>query len=228
MPEPDRAIDNPAQWGNFWFNSTFNVGYSAIINSGSTQILTILKEAGEFTAVRNAFDVPDQTMWLFTFVRNPYDRALSTWNEINLDLILSPVDKAEQFYNDMLEYHLSARGTLADVGEFHTQFEFLDKINGNERNGGRKANFVGKIETFEADLLTVETQMGVPLSIAPFANATFPDSQGSSMLIDKDTVFADSTYDSYLLYADAYSSQQTKDLIYTIYRDDFDNFSYAQ
>ena len=76
-------------------------------------------------------------------------------------------------------------------------------------------------------MATVETQLGVSLNIAPLDDISYPDFPGR-LRVDKDTVLADTTYDGFLSYADAYSSQQTKDLIYFIYQDDVDTFSYAQ
>lgn len=230
----DKLTEFPGIYGLFFYNLSFNIGYPAVLNSGSTQILSILNEAGPFGSVRNATDIPDQSMWVFTFVKNPYDRALLTWNQENVDLILSPAAKAQQFYDDMLVIALDTRrGDLADHGNYRTQFDLLDEVLGNERNGGRKANFIGRMETFETDMLTVQTQMdktqpGISLNIVPEDTIGYPDGIGESVLVDKDTVFADTTYDSYLSYADAYSSQQTKDLIYFIYREDFDTYLYAQ
>lgn len=167
-------------------------------------------------------------MWVFSFVKNPYDRALLTWNESNVNLVLDPAGKAAQFYADMLVVALDARGGLPGDGRYRVQSELLSDTLGDERNGGRKANFIGRTEAFETDLEEVETQLGVSLRIRPLDEIGYPDFRGESVLIDKDTVFADTTYDSFLSYADAYSSQTTKDLIYYIYQEDFDTFGYAQ
>lgn len=219
----DLLTEFPALYGLFHFNSTFNIGYCAVLNSGSTQILSMLSDLGPLTTVRNATDNPDQSMWVFSFVKNPYDRALLTWNEANVDLIVDPTAKAAQFYADMLVVGNNTRGGGANDGNYRSQFELLNDTLGDEKTGGRKANFIGRVETFAVDIITVEDQLNVPLN-----ESRYYDHGGESVLVDKDTVFADTTYDSYLTYADAYSSQITKTLIYNTYRADFDTFSYAQ
>jgi len=227
MPELPPDYSDNSVWGLFHYNLSFNVGYCNVIHSASSQILTILTDTAPFNTVRQATDIPDQSMWVFSFVKNPYDRALLTWNEDHVDLILDPAGKAAQFYADMLVVAGDPRSPKGSGdGRYRTQSDLLYETLGGADNGGRKANFIGRTETFQTDMATVETQMGVDMEIGPLDEIGYPDYRGESVLVDKDTVLADTTYDSFLAYDDAYSSQTTKDLVYNIYREDFDTYLY--
>ncbi len=216
--------------GFFWYNLSYNVGYSIILYSGDAAILSMLEDVGVFTSVPTVADVPNNTtMWVFTFVRNPYDRILAAWNAFNINFIADPATKATAFHNKMLSLsgNTGPRNTRMyekDRGDFQTQVELLDAGTGQFENSAnaRKQNFVGKIEDFATDIITVENQMGVSLKSEILDNYIF------SMTNDTDIVFADTTYDVSLLYADAYALQTTKDLVYNTYREDFDAFSYKQ
>lgn len=215
--------------GLFYYNLSYNVGYSVTLHSGDTAILTMINNVGVFDSVRNASDIQDQTMWIFTFVRNPYVRILAAWNSLNIDFIADPATKATAFHDKMLSLSGKVgirrdRNYLKDEGDFRTQVDLLrDGTGQSARVDGRKQNFVGKIEDFATDIITVETQMRVSLN-SEIWNVYVPDSRS----IDTDLVFADTTYDVPLLYADAYALQATKDLVYLTYQEDFDAFSYKQ
>ena len=228
MPVIKNSDRDSDQYGLFHYNLVHSIGFLRV-NCAiyATAIMSMWDAAniGEWTTVMNATDVPggvpDETMWIFTFVKNPYDRTLASWNKLNVDFIADTATKVEKFRDDMLAMTTTIRDVEVDPGDYRPQEDLIRDTMGVNRLV-RYPDFIGKVETFNTDILTVEAYLGIALDENEYAtHRTY------TMTNDTDTVFADTTYDGYLTYADAYNPA-TENLIYTYYREDFDNFSYPR
>ena len=84
--------------------------------------------------------------FIFTFVRNPYDRMVSGWNYINK-------------YNIGFKDYMNVNWNASDYDYWHVFMTQSRHIIGN--NGKIRANFIGKLENLEVDLKIVLNQLGI-------------------------------------------------------------------
>ena len=91
----------------------------------------------------------DEHKWnnyfIFTFVRNPYDRIVSGWSYINK-------------YNMTFKNYINVNLNATDYDYWHVFMTQSRHIIGN--NGKIRANFIGKLENLENDLKLVLNQLG--------------------------------------------------------------------
>ena len=84
--------------------------------------------------------------FIFTFVRNPYDRIVSGWNYINK-------------YNIAFKDYINVNWNASDYDYWHVFMTQSRHIIGN--NGKIRANFIGKLENLELDLKIVLNKLGI-------------------------------------------------------------------
>lgn len=122
--------------------------------------------------------------WIFGFVRNPWARMVSWWAMIRD--VLSRAENGDPECLQRIEvnpvFWKPASGYAGfddfleqgpkDLARFgRPQVEFLQ-----EPQGGRRADFIGRLETFDADIAAVRTRLGLPsLESVPHDNATAHD-----------------------------------------------------
>jgi hypothetical protein len=87
-----------------------------------------------------------KSYFIFTFVRNPYDRIVSGWNYINK-------------YNIPFKDYMNINMNANDYDYWHVFMPQSRHIIGN--NGKIRANFIGKLENLEIDLKMVLNQIGI-------------------------------------------------------------------
>ncbi len=138
----------------------------------------------------NAVDLcrvrPDVRDWFtFTFVRHPFERALSFWYELHVSpwrytegrrriLFQKRADLFDRFYG------------LADTQEFDAYCEWLNTPYGADQHAdehfvsmesllrldnGRLPDFVGRLESIEADWRSVVARLGMPVPELPFVHS---------------------------------------------------------
>ena len=92
----------------------------------------------------------DEYKWnnyfIFTFVRNPYDRIVSGWSYVNK-------------YNMTFKNYINVNLNATDYDYWHVFMTQSRHIIGN--NGKIRANFIGKLENLENDLKLVLNQLGI-------------------------------------------------------------------
>ncbi|WP_426244339.1 sulfotransferase family 2 domain-containing protein [Nocardioides sp. LHG3406-4] len=119
--------------------------------------------------------------WIAGVVRNPWARLLSWWSMVERfrDLAEQGAPKAQAF--------LSGKGFLAVVAREYADFESFVLRGTHERprlqtpqvayltTQARRADFIGRQETFDADVATIVARLGLPpVPQVPRVNASAP------------------------------------------------------
>jgi len=133
----------------------------------------------------------------FGFVRNPWDRLVSGW----LNKIVRPTTKGPDWFNHLdkdLESLVDYLETK-DVANCNIHFRLQTCLVPAER-----LDFLGRYETFEADLGHIVTQLA----------------------LERPTAFAEKNASKSRTHYRDYYTPELKDRVATLYRDDIEAFSY--
>lgn len=107
-----------------------------------------------------------ESYFSFTFVRNPWDRALSDWHWMKKNL---KVDQPfEDYLNIVGDFRAAcfARDRNYRGDHFKTQTEFI------YQDGERLVDFVGRFENIREDFQTIRSILGLPPAKLPHYNKT--------------------------------------------------------
>lgn len=158
--------------------------------------------------------------YVFSFVRNPYDRLVSAWKwgqlkfEKEGDLPFYNKERAVSFEEYVLlttdlDYRKDHQDLWSEYDEYHTlpQFEFFPQLNGghyftDKINPEFTCNFIGRFENLHEDFNKVCSDIGIQELKLPHA------------------------YNSKRLKKKAMWTKDLKDKIYDYYKKDFELFKY--
>ena len=163
---------------------------------------------GHYSAqeIRAKFPKLYERCFVFSFVRNPWDRVLSAYRFAVRGRTESmgmrnpsqyQIPEFESFERFLIEW-LSRRDITQLDYIFQPQHKFV-----NDEHGARIVDFVGHFENINSDIAVVEKRLGITIAL-PRANVTgnFPE------------------------YVSAYKSQEMIDLVAQIYQEDICTLKY--
>lgn len=150
-----------------------------------------------------------ENKYIFTFVRNPYDR-IESWYYYHKSLALEPYKSKSlnEWIQQGCQTHWRVQNRTNWVGENISpllQYNFID--------GKTKMNYIGKIENFEVDCRIIISQINQILEDNNFTNRIEyePVKSNTSDRRNKETI-----------------SDKNKEIIYHMFKKDFDYFEYAK
>ena len=151
---------------------------------------------------------PESNLYFkFVFVRNPYARAVSAWKYLifsntrwkYLNKII-PQKKCFELFLKQLPYHWREKRNRHIFT--HTAPMYSDIT---DKEGKLLVNHIGKLENIQKDFDDICTQIGINTRIIPKLNPTNDKIQHYSK----------------------YYTRKSKELIYTLYKDDIEFFRYS-
>ena len=158
--------------------------------------------------------------YVFSFVRNPYDRLVSAWKwgqlkfEKEGDLPFYNKERAVSFEEYVLlttdlDYRKDHQGLWSEYDEYHTlpQFEFFPQLNGghyftDKINANFTCDFIGRFENLNQDFNKVCSNIGIKELELPHAYNSKTFKQAFDW------------------------NNQLKDRVYNYYKKDFELFGY--
>lgn len=146
--------------------------------------------------------------YTFSFVRNPYDRAVSVWGffcaerykEGNLNVSF-PVFMRAVVNSDYQSLHPNLIKEVYSGIEWHAMPQVTHLKN---KSGHIAIDFIGKTESFEADLQIISKKLNLPT------------------LEHKDVRLNSSSHRPY----QSYYTPELQELVYNFYKEDFETFDY--
>lgn len=157
----------------------------------------------------------------FSFVRNPWDRAVSMYKYLPYSLPF------KRFILEMLGDRLW-KHKYWFVGP---QWEFLC-----DASGEVGLDFIGRFESFEEDFRTVADRVGLPVRTLPHTNRSMPEISSwerlraiKKGLLCRDPVYLASAIGQKTWFSDyrEYYDDETREFVNQLYKKDIDFFGYS-
>ena len=157
-----------------------------------------------------------QEYFTFSFVRNPYDRAISLYKYLGYSSVIP--------FTIFIEKVLSKKIKVKDFF-FLSQYDYL-----YSKDGDLLVDYVGRLETIKTDISEVIKESGIKKTELPYVNKSkIGVKRGLSKLV-KSPAFI-----KYALKKNSRVIKSQKDLtpfekesIYSLYKEDFQSFNYEK
>jgi hypothetical protein len=186
----------------------FNLGINRDnhLDEKSSQFI-IYENHQRLKVLENRYNLENK--YIFTFVRHPYDR-IKSWYYYHKSLAIEPYSSKSlnQWIQDGCKTHWRIQNRTNWVSENISpllQYNFID--------GETKINYIGKIENFEEDCIIIISQI----------NEILKDNNSKNRLEYKSIKINTSNRRR-----EETISDKNKDLIYDMFKKDFDYFQYEK
>ncbi len=133
--------------------NTKNVGielYDKTFLNKKIGILTYCKTSDYLNQQMNMNEEKWNTYFKFCFIRNPYDRLVSSWNHIS---------KVFKYNMSLLDYLNQNINNISDIEYAHLFLQQKEHI--SEINGLCGVNCIGRFENLENDFVSILQTMGI-------------------------------------------------------------------
>jgi hypothetical protein len=185
------------------------LSYIPIPKAACSSIIHSMRSVGQCEYIKYS---KEKNIFVFSFVRNPYDRLVSCY----LNRVSENPDSKENDFNGLMEKYGGRINSTMTFDEFVEEISEIDDSRADhhfrsqhtflfDKSGNRLADFIGKVENMKEDVKKISKITGIEIPLS-YKNKTIKK----------------------IPYSNYYIKEKTRKRIEKRYKEDFKMFDYPQ